>query len=104
MITVRLLPPINPGVQTRLAFGRSYTGIPGQVFDIILGDAAVLEGAGWNRITFSGSTADRPTSTVAGTQQPVPLSTGLLYLDTTLAKVIVYDGAAWRDVIAGGVV
>ncbi|HVC37506.1 MAG TPA: hypothetical protein VNF46_03790 [Gammaproteobacteria bacterium] len=103
MITVRLLPSINPGVQTRTAFGRTYSGTPGQVFDVILGDAAVLEGAGWNRITFSGSTADRPTSTVPATLQPVPLSTGLLYLDTTLGKVIVYDGIAWRDVVTGGV-
>jgi hypothetical protein len=53
-------------------------------------------------ICMSGTTAQRPQQ--GDTDVIGPLNAGTLYCDTTLSKIIVWTGAAWRDPFTGGVV
>jgi hypothetical protein len=83
-------------------FGRSYTGTPGTIKDVPLGDADVLGTAGWMRLPgMSGPTSGRPTPRDADTYAATP---GELYLDTSLGLVIMFDGAVWRNPVTGAAV
>jgi len=76
--------------------GRTYVGSPGTVLDVPEFDAAPLQAQGWFPVCFglpalkqggSGPTANRPANPLGGKH----------YFDTTLGKLAVWDGAAWRD-------
>jgi hypothetical protein len=88
---VRLLPPVAVAYQTMSAFGRPYTAAPGAAIDVSDSDAAVLTSNAWLRVGRSSTTATRPTDPRLGE----------LILDTTLAKMICWDGAHWRDPATG---
>jgi hypothetical protein len=91
---VRVLPPINIAYQTMGAYGRSYTAAPGAAIDVSDSDAAVLTANNWLRVGRSSTTATRPTDPRLGE----------LILDSTLAKMICWDGAHWRDPATGSAV
>jgi hypothetical protein len=91
---VRVLPPIDARYQTTTANGRSYTAAPGAALDVLDFDAAVITANSWLRVGRSSTTATRPTDPRLGE----------LILDSTLAKMICWDGAHWRDPATGSAV
>jgi hypothetical protein len=93
-----MLPPVSVPAQTRIVNGRTYSSTPGNVVDVLDSDAAELQSNGWVWICPSGTTSARP-STALGLNQATP---GQQYYDTTVSKLIVYDGATWRDPSTGG--
>lgn len=101
-LNIRMLPPVGLTNRSRTANGRSYSGAPGQVFDVPDMDADRLEG--WIAVCPSGTTAERPVAngqapTVA--TQPYVITPGFEFLDTTLGKMIIWDGQVWRDPVTG---
>jgi hypothetical protein len=103
-ITTRML-PLNGSTQTgNIGCGsgnpvlRSYSATAGGYIDAIgdptSGDAASLTSQGFITIGASGTTAQRPTG--AGFLKP-----SFVYVDTTLALVVVWDGANWRNPVTG---
>ena len=77
--------------------GRTYAGAPGSVLDVPDMDGAVLAANSWIRVANSGTTAQRPTSTNA----PFRAAPGAQYWDTSLSKMVIYDGITWRDPATG---
>ena len=86
--------------QSMTVNGRNYSGAPGSVADIPDVDAQVLAANGWVKVGASGATAQRPTSTSA----PFKAAPGAQYWDTSLSKLIFFDGVAWRDPATGNAV
>jgi hypothetical protein len=75
---------------------RAYTSTPGTPIDVpgdMTGDAAVLVNTGYVAIGLSGMTVLRPPTS--------NLKPGTIYVDTTLAIVVFWDGANWRNVVMG---
>jgi hypothetical protein len=99
-MNIRLLPPTIAAKQTITFNGRSYSSTPGNVVDIMDADALELEANSWIPVAPSGPTSARPTGQL-GLYTATP---GFLYFDTTISKLVVYDGAAWRDPSTGGAV
>ena len=102
MTQVRVLSPASAGSPIAV-FGRSYAQVPGTAIDVPTGDTGTLCAAGWFRIALSGPTGARPTQGVAlaGVDGLHP---GKWYLDTTLGRLIVFDGIVWRDPATGALV
>jgi hypothetical protein len=102
----RLLPPAvvagQPvtSQQSMVVNGRAYSGAPGSVVDVPDMDGAILAANGWVRVAASGTTAQRPTSTSA----PFRAAPDARYFDTSINKLIVYDGVTWRDPATGSAV
>jgi hypothetical protein len=101
MTTIRML-PINPtstikgwaGSNDNVAARRYYSAGSGAFIDAIDGDASVLGSQGFVAVgDASGTTAARPNN--------VYLRPGFTYLDTTLALIVIWDGAAWRNPVTG---
>jgi hypothetical protein len=87
----------NPADPSR----RIYTAGPGQTIDAAGppdGDAAVLGSQGFGLVGPSGTTALR------NSLAPGYFKAGTLFVDTTLGRVIMFDGNAWRDVVNGNAV
>lgn len=94
----RMLGPNDAQKQTMSVNGRAYNAAAGQPIDVPDFDGAPLSANGWIFVARSGSSAQRPvTSSNAG----LDLEAGNFYFDTTLSKLIVFDGAAWRDPTTG---
>lgn len=92
----QMLPPAK-GATTKVN-GRTYTCAAGASILVPDFDGLALQASGWILVADggAGTTAQRPT---AG------LFIGLRYHDTTLGKIIVYDGLnAWRDTNSGAAV
>jgi hypothetical protein len=96
-MNIRLLPPISVPAQTRVVNGRTYSSTPGNVVDVLDADAQEPQANGWIPVAPSGPTSSRPVGTL-GLYQSAPGST---FFDTTLGKLIISDGATWRDVSNG---
>jgi hypothetical protein len=111
--SVRVIaPPLKPGINPITVGGRgtTYSAPAGSVVDAPWGDAVVLIANGWAPIghglglgnplpALVGVSAQRPTG-----DGDRPLPVGAQYCDTTLGKVITWDGySAWRD-MAGSTV
>jgi hypothetical protein len=94
MANIRLIPPGTGKYATLPVNGRTYTCALGAFIDVPDFDANVLTANGWIRIAVVGTTAQRPTNP----------GTGMLYHDTTLGYVVVWEGAAWRNPNSGSVV
>jgi hypothetical protein len=88
---IRLLPPISVQQQNLTVNGRNYSSTPGNAVDVADFDAQVLTANSWVRCGRSATTATRPTDPRLGE----------MILDTTLAKMIVWDGAHFRDPATG---
>ena len=100
MATVRMLPTKASstgwcGPNDNVAGRRYYTAVPGGFIDAIDVDATTLNSQGFAAIgDASGTTAQRPNTTY--------LRPGFLYLDTTLALIVAWDGVAnWRNPVTG---
>jgi hypothetical protein len=107
-VSRRLIPtPLGTArVQPTVVNGRSYTLSAGGTLDVAsLADAQILVANQWCiDCGMSGTTANRPTNTVAGLTgaSPVdPLFVGMQYLDTSLNAHITWDGVSWRNIFTG---
>ena len=106
-ITTRMLPLAGANVTGNIGAGagnpilRSYSATAGGYIDALGdpgGDASALGSQGFIPICASGPTSSRPsfsTTTVGVGMRDV------LYLDTTISKIVVWDGANWRDPVTG---
>lgn len=105
MSTVRMF-STSTATQTISTGGgvRSYTPAPGTVFDVPREDAEKLAANGFFYVGIGGgrgspepaqvgTTSARPTQAAVA----VPLQPGTQYIDTTIGKIIVWDGAIFRD-------
>jgi hypothetical protein len=99
-MNIRLLPPVSVSEQTRVVNGRTYTATPGNVVDVYDADAQELQANGWIPIAPSGPTMARPAGTL-GQYTNLP---GSMFYDTTIGKLIISDGQAWRDPSNGNAV
>src|SRR5262245_20637748 len=97
----RMMPPLDIASQTRTVNGRSYSAAPGTVVDVPVDDGRMLEANGWTRIALVGASSERPTNTQPQSGLPEALANGLRFFDTTLGKLIQFDGASWRDPATG---
>jgi hypothetical protein len=95
----RMLGPVVAA--TTIANGRSYSGAPGEAYDVIDSDAAILGANGWTKVCPSGPTSARPPTAQLGGYWA---ARGFKFFDTTINSLIVYDGAAWRDPVTGSFV
>ena len=103
-ITTRMLPLAGASVSGNIGAGagnptlRSYAATAGGYIDAqgdpTSGDATSLVSQGFIPIGGSGTTAQRPNG--AGFVKP-----GFIYVDTTIPKVVVWDGVNWRDPVTG---
>ncbi len=100
----RLLPPTATVQQTIAVSGRTYSSTPGNAVDVPDFDSVTLQANGWIFVALSGPTSGRPTETEIRASTGSPLSAGLKFFDTTIGKVIVFDGATWRDPANGNAV
>lgn len=105
MSNVSMLSPASGGNQVTcggptLATQRAYTPGAGNVVSVAVADDVVqLANRGWLALPGSGTTAQRPTGLGGG-----GLTIGFMFIDTTISKTIIWDGANWRDTQTGGVV
>lgn len=99
MSTIRMLPP--PVAGTIAANGRAYTGSVGTPRDVPTQDADILGANGWVWVAWSGPTSARPSPTRT---TGVDSDSASRFFDTTLSKLIVWDGATWRDPATGSAV
>lgn len=95
-MTFRVLPSTAAKTTTTIN-GRAFTAALGTAQDVLEADARELGANGYMVVGGSesvgtGTTANRPTT---------GLFIGAMYGDTTLGYIVVYDGASWRDPIAG---
>ena len=103
-ITTRMLPLAGASVTGNIGAGagnpivRSYSATAGGFIDAVgdpsSGDASTLNSQGFVTVGGSGTTAQRPTT--AGF-----LKAGFIYVDTTILKVVIFDGANFRDPVTG---
>jgi hypothetical protein len=91
---VRLMPPGSGKITTMTVNGRVYSCAVGATVDVIDFDAAVLTANGWIQVAPVGTTAQRPAKPGVGN----------FFHDTTLGKLIIFEGAAWRDPATGSAV
>jgi hypothetical protein len=96
----RMLGPANVQRQTMTVNGRTYTAAAGQPIDVPDFDGNALEANGWILVAPSGPSSARP----AGTLGMYAAKPGVKFFDTTLDKLIEFDGAVWRDPSTGGAV
>jgi hypothetical protein len=75
--------------------GRTYTCAAGAFVDVPDFDAGELEVNGWTIATLGGF---GPTS---GRPRPDATKRGLTFVDTSLSKMIICNGAAWLDPVTG---
>jgi hypothetical protein len=95
------VPPYGVSYQTVVANGRIYGPLsPGSYQDVIDIDAAILAANGWTKVCMSGPTSSRPNATM-NSFLPNRIDH---YLDTTLSKVVAFDGQTWRDPVTGNAV
>jgi hypothetical protein len=97
----RVLPPPAGSTQTISPNGRTYSATPGSVLDVLDIDANIMLANGWVCGIPSGPTTSRPKTRFS---EPYNVGPGFLFVDTTLAAVIIWDGATWRNVITGAAV
>jgi hypothetical protein len=91
-----MLPPTKIAQQSAVINGRSYASTPGNVVDVVDADAAQLCANGWIKVAFSGPTSGRPGTSQANGMYFVAAA-GTHFFDTTLGKLVVFDGSTWRD-------
>lgn len=102
-MNIRMLPPVVVSQQTQTVNGRRYSAVPGAAVDVPDMDATVLGANGWITCAPSGTTAQRPTTNQASGSLYFA-APGMSFVDTTIGKLIVFDGATWRDPVTGSAV
>jgi hypothetical protein len=93
MANIRMIPPADGNHGTITIRTRVYTCAAGATIDVPDFDANVMMANGWTASATGGvgATAARPTAPKTGQQ----------FLDTTVGKIVVWDGKAWRDHVDG---
>jgi hypothetical protein len=82
--------------------GVQYTAAPGTVVDVEDFQSSVSgtgPGGSFVNLGLAGTTAERPTQNSDGSS----IKPGFRFIDSTLGALIVWDGAAWRDVTGAAV-
>ena len=82
---------------SKTSYGRTYSG-PLAVLDRSNFECNDLQSRGWVKMAdHTGTTANRITV------DPLfgPIASGFRYLDTTLSKVVVWNGGGWIDANTG---
>ena len=83
----------------QLATQRNYpaAGSPavGAIVAVLETDEIQMLPNGWMRLPAFGATAARPAL------NSYALTPGSLFVDTTVSKTVVWDGANWRDITTG---
>jgi len=92
--TIRMMPAGSGKVTTMSVNGRVYSCALGSTLDVVDFDAAILTANGWIQVAPVGSTAQRPAKPGVGN----------FFHDTTLGKLVIFEGATWRDPATGGAV
>ncbi len=96
MNTVRCIAPITTPLRaaasTVTANGRTYVATAG-LTDLPACDADIACSNGWKPLAIVGTTAQRPILTSA--------DAAMHYLDLSLGKLIVWQGAGWIDPATG---
>jgi hypothetical protein len=99
--TIRLMPPANSSLQNPITVnGRTYVCASGGTIDVPDFDAYLLQANGWTPAAGGGTGSVRPTAMPNGQ----PLKRGTTFNDTTIGKIIMWDGAVWRDHTTGALV
>jgi hypothetical protein len=98
-----MLPAVAVAQQSLIVNGRKYAGTPGSAIDVPDMDARLLGSNGWVVVAPSGPTASRP-SINPNLSAPYTAAVGSEFYDTTLSKLIIFDGATWRDPVNGNAV
>lgn len=95
MATLRLMPPSSGFGNPISVNGRLYSCSANATIDVPDFDAAVMQANGWTATAAggSGATATRPTNPKLNMQ----------FHDTTLGKIIIWDGKNWRDYSSGAI-
>jgi hypothetical protein len=92
MPTIRLMPEGHGKITTAVVNGRSYSCALGATIDVVDFDAyQLMSSAGWIQVAPVGTTAQRPAKPGVGN----------FFHDTTVGKIIIFEGAAWRDPATG---
>jgi hypothetical protein len=94
MANIRLMPAGNGKITTATVNGRTYTCALGATIDVPDFDAFVLGANGWIQVAPVGTTAQR-------TAKP---GLGAIFHDTSVGKLIIFEGATWRDPATGSAV
>lgn len=95
-MTMRLMPP-STGLNNPITVnGRKYTCIVDSTIDVPDHDGAIMRANGW--VATAGGGADVTTA------RPTNPSIGTTFHDTTLGKIVVWDGKKWRDYSSGAAV
>lgn len=102
-LNFRMLPPPAVGQQTQTINGRRYSATPGNAVDVPDFDGPTLAANGWVVCAPSGTTAQRPT-TSANISGPYIAAPGFQFYDTSISKLIFWDGATWRSPVDGSAV
>jgi len=103
-MTIRVTPHV-PGRTAMVVNGRTYTCTYGSTIDVPDHDAVILGANGWLEVAAVGTTAQRPSAGAVELSGAVAVGKNFYYIDTTLNKVIKYDGQGnWRDALTGAVV
>jgi hypothetical protein len=93
--------PAKPGSPITMLNGQTYAVAPGVVLDVPDQHADALGSNGWLVIGQSGPTSVRPTTRSPGRYMA---QQGDEFYDTTLGKLLTFDGATWRDPSNGAAV
>ncbi|QND50809.1 hypothetical protein HB779_02075 [Phyllobacterium sp. 628] len=95
-MTMRLIPPSNGLHNPITVNGRRYSCAANSTVDVPDFDGLIMIANGWvsTASNGSGTTAQRPLSPPIGTQ----------FHDTTLNKLIIFDGKTWRDPVSGAAI
>jgi hypothetical protein len=88
-MTMRMMPPADGLHGSIEVNGRKYSCALGSTIDVPDCDGVVMAANGWLAANDGGTgpTASRPAAPAKGQE----------FHDTTLGKIIRYDGKAWRD-------
>lgn len=100
MPNIRLLPPgAAASTTTAVPGGRSYTCALGTTLDVPDFDAPILQANGWTPATLApkGQQGEVGTSV----QRPTNPKKNQPFLDTTVGRIVVWDGKNWRDHVTG---
>lgn len=104
-MTTRLFFRSTTARATTVANGHAYVGDPNTITDAADADVATLVGAGgWAQGPLVGTTAQRPGSPSAGTVFIDLSLVGAPGMPTPSGRVILWDGANWRDLLTGAAV
>jgi len=94
------------GTVTANVNGRPYSCAVGSAIDVSESDANALEARGFMRLGTSGQTVQRPAYPPNTNSDPRIFGPpfGYRYVDTTLGKVVIFNGSAWVDAVTGALV